>query len=155
MADPQVLADFVARGLHDHPADHYALILWDHGSIAGVGSDESSGQGISVPDIAAAVRAGLDAAGLARLDILGFDACLMGAFEVASAMPGLASYMVASEEVEPNDGWDYSAFDLIAAQPDTVTVRGLGEEIVSRYVATSGASDPTVTMSLIDLYGRG
>ncbi len=155
MADPQVLADFVARGIQDHPADHYALILWDHGSIAGVGSDESSGQGIGVLDIASGIRAGLDAAGLARLDILGFDACLMGAFEVASAMPGLASYMVASEEVEPNDGWDYSAFGLIAAQPDTVTARSLGAEIVSSYVATSGASDPTVTMSVIDLTAMG
>ncbi|MBP1632504.1 MAG: Clostripain, partial [Acidobacteria bacterium] len=151
LGDPQVLTDFVTRGIQDHPADHYALILWDHGSIAGVGSDESSGDGLDVPEIAAAVRAGLDAAGTARLDLLGFDACLMGAFEVASAMPGLAEYMVASEEVEPNDGWDYGAFDLIAAQPDTVTARSLGEEVVSRYIATSGPSDPTVTMSLLDL----
>jgi hypothetical protein len=151
LGDPQVLTDFVTRGIQDHPADHYALILWDHGSIAGVGSDESSGDGLDVPEIAAAVRAGLDAAGTARLDLLGFDACLMGAFEVASAMPGLAEYMVASEEVEPNDGWDYGAFDLIAAQPDTVTARSLGEAIVSRYIATSGPSDPTVTMSLLDL----
>jgi len=151
MGDPQVLADFVARGIQDHPADHYALILWDHGSIAGVGSDESSGDGLSVPEIATAVRAGLDATGVARLDIIGFDACLMGAFEVASAMPDLARYMVASEEVEPNDGWEYAAFDLLAAQPDAVTARSLGEEIVARYIATSAPSDPTVTMSLIDL----
>jgi hypothetical protein len=151
MGDPQVLADFVARGIQDHPADHYALILWDHGSIAGVGSDESSGDGLSVPEIATAVRAGLDATDEARLDIIGFDACLMGAFEVASAMPDLARYMVASEEVEPNDGWEYAAFDLLAAQPDAVTARSLGEEIVARYIATSAPSDPTVTMSLIDL----
>ena len=155
MGDPQVLADFVARGITEYPADHYALILWDHGSIAGVGSDESSGDGLSVPEIAAAVRAGLDTAGTDRLDILGFDACLMAAFEVASAMPGLADYMVASEEVEPNDGWDYAAFDLLAAQPDTVTARSLGEQIVARYIATTAPGDPTVTMSLIDLSAMG
>ncbi|MFH1329871.1 MAG: clostripain-related cysteine peptidase [Actinomycetota bacterium] len=155
MGDPQVLADFVARGIQDHPADHYALILWDHGSIAGVGSDESSGDGLTVPEIAAAVRAGLDAVGTDRLDLIGFDACLMGAFEVAAAMPGLARYMVASEEVEPNDGWDYAAFDHLAAQPDTVTARSLGEEIVARYVATSGPSDPAVTLSLLDLSAVG
>jgi hypothetical protein len=155
MGDPQVLADFLSRGITDYPADHYALILWDHGSIAGVGSDESSGDGLSVPEIAAAVRAGLDAAGEARLDILGFDACLMAAFEVASAMPGLAGYMVASEEVEPNDGWDYAAFDLLAAQPETITARSLGQEIVARYIATTAPGDPTVTMSLIDLSAMG
>lgn len=155
MGDPQVLADFVARGIQDYPADHYALILWDHGSIAGVGSDESSGDGLTVPEITTAVRAGLDAAGEARLDIIGFDACLMGAFEVASAMPNLARYMVASEEVEPNDGWEYAAFDLLAAQPETVTARSLGQEIVARYIATSSPSDPTVTMSVIDLSAVG
>jgi hypothetical protein len=151
MGDPVVLADFIQRGVAGHPADHYALILWDHGSIAGVGSDESSGDGLTVPEIAKGVRDGLTAAGVDRLDIIGFDACLMAAYEVAASMGPLADYMVASEEVEPNDGWDYAAFDLIAAQPDLVTALSLGEEIVARYVATSGADDPTVTMSLLDL----
>ena len=151
LGDPAVLTDFIDGGIAAHPADHYALILWDHGSIQGVGSDQSHGDALSVPEIAAAIRGGLDTAGVDRLDIIGFDACLMGAFEVASAMGPVADYMVASEEVEPNTGWDYSAFDHIAAQPDAVTARSLGEEIVRRYVATSGPGDPTVTMSLVDL----
>ena len=151
LGDPAVLTDFIDRGIAGHLADHYALILWDHGSIQGVGSDQSHGDALSIPEIAAAIRGGLDTAGVDRLDIIGFDACLMGAFEVASAMGPVADYMVASEEVEPNTGWDYSAFDHIAAQPDAVTARTLGEEIVRRYVATSGPADPTVTMSLVDL----
>jgi hypothetical protein len=151
MGDPAVLADFVERGITGHPADHYALVLWNHGSIAGVGSDESSGDGLTVPEIATGVRTGLDAVGVDRLDIIGFDACLMGAYEVAASMAPLADYMVASEEVEPTDGWDYAAFDILAAQPDQVTAPGLGQEIVTRYMATSGADDPTVTMSLLDL----
>jgi len=151
LGDPAVLTDFVTRGIGGHPADHYALILWDHGSIAGVGSDQSHGDGLSLPEIAAGIRDGLAAAGVDRLDIIGFDACLMAAYEVAAAVAPVADYMIASEEVEPNDGWDYSAFDLLAAQPDQVTARSLGVEIVQRYVATSGANDPTVTMSMIDL----
>jgi len=151
LGDPQVLADFVARGIRDFPADHYALILWNHGSIAGVGSDESHGDGLTVPEVAAGLRAGLAATGLDRIDLIGFDACLMGAFEVAAAVTGLADYMVASEEVEPLDGWDYAAFGLLAADPDGVTARSLGEEIVARYMATSGQDDPTLTLSLLDL----
>jgi len=155
LGDPQVLADFVVQGIQGHPADHYALILWDHGSIAGVGSDESSGDGLTVPEIAAAVRGALDTVGLDRLDLLGFDACLMAAFEVAAAMPGLADYMIASEEVEPNTGWDYSAFDVLAAEPDTITARRLGEVIVNRYVTTTAPRSPGVTMSLLDLSAVG
>jgi hypothetical protein len=149
--DPAVLADFVARGIAEHPADHYALILWDHGSIAGVASDDTSNDALSVPEIASGIRQGLDRAGLDHVDILGFDACLMGAYEVAASMTGLADYMLASEEVEPNDGWDYSAFGLLAAQPDQVTAQSLGAQVVASYVATSAPYDPTVTMSLIDL----
>jgi hypothetical protein len=151
LGDPAVLADFVATGIADHPADHYALILWDHGSIAGVGSDQSHGDGLSLPEIAAGVRDGLDAAGITRLDIIGFDACLMAAYEVAAAVAPVADYMIASEEFEPGSGWDYSAFDHLAAQPDEVTARSLGEEIIRRYVATSGRANPTITLSLIDL----
>ena len=32
MGDPQVLADFLAWGINNYPANHYALILWDHGA---------------------------------------------------------------------------------------------------------------------------
>lgn len=151
LGDPAVLADFVARGIQDYPADHYALIFWDHGSIQGIGSDQSHGDGLSLPEIAAGVREGLTRAGIDRLDIIGFDACLMAAYEVAAAVGPVADYMIASEEVEPNDGWDYTAFDHLAAQPDTVTAVSLGTEIVNRYVGTSGPNDPTVTMSLVDL----
>lgn len=151
MGDPVVLADFVSRGITDHPADHYALVLWDHGSIVGVGSDQSHQDGLSLPEIAQGIRDGLDAAGVARLDILGFDACLMAAYEVAAAAGPVADYMIASEDVEPISGWDYTAFDLLAAQPDQVTARSLGEEIVRRYIATSASGDPTITLSLVDL----
>lgn len=33
MADPQTLQDFIARSMRQFPADHYGLILWDHGAF--------------------------------------------------------------------------------------------------------------------------
>jgi hypothetical protein len=77
--DPQVLADFIARGVSDYPADNYALIISDHGaSWPGVGGDESSGaDALSLAEIGSGITTGLADAGLARLDLLGFDACLM------------------------------------------------------------------------------
>ncbi len=31
MGDPEVLRDFVVRSMRNYPADHYALVLWNHG----------------------------------------------------------------------------------------------------------------------------
>ena len=37
-----------------------------------------------------------------------FDACLMGMIEVADVLSDYSDYMIASEEMEAGDGWDYS-----------------------------------------------
>jgi hypothetical protein len=39
------------------------------------------------------------------LSIIGADACLMGMLEVAYEWKDRASFFVASEEIEPGDGW--------------------------------------------------
>ncbi len=150
LGDASVLADFVAAGITQHPADHYGVILWNHGAISGVGADDSHFDGLTPPEIAAGLQDGLGRVGVTRLDFIGFDACLMGAYEIATVVSPYAWYMIASEETEPNEGWDYSAFDHLAADPNADVV-GLGGEIVRRYVATSGDYDQRVTLSMIDL----
>jgi len=44
------------------------------------------------------------------LDIFGFDTCLMQYVETAYQLKGQANILVASEELEPGDGWDYDAY---------------------------------------------
>lgn len=41
----------------------------------------------------------------ATFELIGFDACLMSSIEIASRLQGVARYMVASEEIEPEWGW--------------------------------------------------
>ena len=50
-----------------------------------------------------------------EIDLIGFDACLMGMVEVAYQLLGETDYVVASEETEPVGGWAYQYFlyDLI------------------------------------------
>jgi hypothetical protein len=151
-SDPQVLADFVAQGMEDLPADHYALIISDHGGQwNGIGQDETAGGGLlTLPDLVDGISAGLDAADVEKLDLLGFDACLMAGYEVASAMAPLADRMVASQESEPGHGWDYAALETAAAGG---TVDELGSAIIDGYQShaeEAGAVDG-VTLSLIDL----
>jgi hypothetical protein len=41
-------------------------------------------------------------------DFVAFDACLMGSVEIADCLEGRAGYVIASPELEPQDGYDYS-----------------------------------------------
>src|SRR5690606_34710951 len=95
------------------PADKYALIVSDHGaSWPGIGGDESHDEDhLTLAEIADGIAAGLDAVGLDRLDLLGFDACLMATHEVAVAMAPVAERLLASQELEPGHGWDYRALE--------------------------------------------
>jgi len=154
--DPETLAAFVTQGIQDHPADHYALVISDHGaSWPGVGGDEGSDyNGLSLAELRQGIGAGLAAAGLDKLDLLGFDACLMATYEVASTMAPLAERMIASQELEPGHGWDYTAFQSAADHADVNT---LGKAIIDGFQAqaVSEQTDSSITLSLIDLTRMG
>lgn len=152
--DPQVLADFIAQGITSYPAEHYAVILSDHGaSWPGVGGDESSDHdSLSLEEIRAGIAGGLETAGVAQLDLLGFDACLMATYEVASALAPLTQRMIASEELEPGHGWDYRSLGvLVTGEP--VDVDTLGNAILDGYAAQAKAEDTAsnITLSLLDM----
>ncbi len=152
--DPAQLAEFVAQGIADHPAEHYALVISDHGaSWPGVGGDEGSDySSLTLDEIRGGIADGLDEAGLDKLDLLGFDACLMATYETASTMAPLADRMIASQELEPGHGWDYRAFQVAADDPD-VDVDTLGTAIVDGFAAQAEAegTGADITLSMIDL----
>ena len=133
--DPTVLAEAVTQAFTEHPADRYGLILWDHGGgwSVGFGGDSQDGTrrdapGMSTTQVAAAVKAGLDGAGLTRkraLEFLSFDACLMGGAESITAFQDLAQVYLADAELDYGDGWDYEAtFSWLSDNP-TATAREL------------------------------
>ncbi len=155
MANPATLSDFVTFGLENYPAQHYALILWDHGGgLLGFGWDETSDQDALLPaELADAVAAGLEGAGLpdgAKLDLVGFDACLMGSVETANLLAPVADYLVASEELEGGPGWDYRVF---GALEDGDGAPALGSMIIEGFMTKSinEFEDTMATLSLVDL----
>ena len=152
--DPEVLQSFITDGIKDNPAAHYALVLSDHGSSwPGVGGDEGSqGDSLTVQEIHDAVSGALEDTGVEKLDLLGFDACLMATYEVATNMAPLADRMVASSELEPGHGWDYHAYQAVADDPNA-TADDLGTAIVDGFRAQAQAegTDANVTLALIDL----
>jgi hypothetical protein len=152
--DPQTLQDFIVSGIADYPADHYALVISDHGaSWPGVGGDESFDEDVlDLAEIKAGISAGLADAGVDSLDILGFDACLMATYEVASTLAPVAKRMLASQELEPGHGWNYASFSMVT-ENDGATADELGKALLEGFQqqATSEEDDAEITLSLTDL----
>jgi hypothetical protein len=152
--DPAVLADFITRSINDHPADHYALIISDHGaSWPGVGGDQSTdNDNLSLAELNDGISAGLAEAGIAKLDLLGFDACLMATYEVASTLAPLADRLLASQELEPGHGWDYTVLRTVVDNGGA-TVDELGTLLIDGFASQADAEKTAaeITLSLIDL----
>ncbi|AMB59893.1 clostripain-related cysteine peptidase [Microterricola viridarii] len=151
--DPAVLAEFIERGIAEYPADNYALLISDHGaSWPGVGGDESAHEDtLTLAELDQAIGDGLSAAGVDSLDLLGFDACLMATYEVASALAPHAQRLLASQELEPGHGWDYTALGILT--DGGVSVDELGVAIIDGFEAQAQAegTETEITLSLVDL----
>lgn len=87
---------------------------------------------------------------LVKLDVVGFDACLMGMVEVAYALRDVTNYMVGSEMVEPGDGWPYNTIisDLVATP--SMAARNLAGLIVTKYY-NSYPSSSQITQAAVDI----
>jgi hypothetical protein len=86
-----------------------------------------------------------------KLQVLGFDACLMSMVETAFAMRKVAEVMVASEELEPGYGWDYSLWLRSLVDKPAMDGIELGRTLVSAYERTYGTKAGDTTLSAIDL----
>lgn len=152
MGDADTLADFVEWGVKEGNTGHYGLVFWDHGGGWDLfGPDDSDNHdGLELPEVASGIATGLEAAQRdVKLDFVGFDACLMATLETAQAVRPYASLLLASQELEPGSGWDWSALEVLAADP-TTSAATLGEEIIRRYGPHVGETR-NATLSLVDL----
>ena len=157
MGDAQTLYEFLAFANENSPADKVAVTFWNHGggSVGGAAFDEL--HGLDSLDLAEMYQA-FDAVWPAdaenpALELVGFDTCLMATVDVASTFQGFAKYLVASEEVEPGNGWLYSGWlGALAANTD-MDGAALGVAICDTYYQgceAVGTQDQT-TLSVTDL----
>ena len=158
MGDPDTLVDF-AENVHDnYPAQHYALIFWDHGmGWPGVCPDDSHAHdALELTELDAALDEITTYYGK-NLDLIGFDACLMAMLEVDHEIAEYADFRVASEELEPGDGLLYEDFlDDLVATP-SMTPESLAKLMTSSFISsyTDGLPGPEdsgdVTQSAVRL----
>jgi hypothetical protein len=89
-----------------------------------------------------------------KVDIFGFDTCLMGYMETAYQLKDHANYLVASEELEPGDGWDYDGF-LKSVGRSSYTAKDIATKLVETYgksyMPGGTQSGRDITLSAIDI----
>jgi hypothetical protein len=120
---------------------------FDH-PVKSVSHDETSGSQLfnrAIQNVLERELAG------ARLDVLGFDACLMAMVETAYAMRNVAEVMVASEELEPGDGWQYERVLQPLVERPSMTGKELGTQIVNAFKEEYQNKPMNTTLSAIDL----
>jgi hypothetical protein len=107
--DGATLADFGTWAVQNYPADHYGLVMWDHGGgWSMIASDDTfAPAGIHMPDFQKALDT-ITQAAHQKFDFVGFDACLMSQLAVAATIAPYANYQIAAEELVPGFGWDYT-----------------------------------------------
>lgn len=181
MGVPATLEDFIQWSVANYKARHYAVVISSHGQgyrfqIQSDGSTtESQVSNTLAPPVSGGFRSvsvddnsqhtlynrqiqvvleSLLTKGI-KIDVIGFDACSMAMIETAFAMRYGAKYMIASEELEPDSGWDYSGWLSAFLQlvqkggEQTDQALALGKFIVSTYQQQGDSSSKT--LSVVDL----
>jgi hypothetical protein len=92
--------------------------------------------------------------GINKIDLLGYDCCLMGMAEVGYETSSLTDVFVGSEETEPGDGWEYQRWLASLKANPTADAKTLGGYIVSAYYGTGystlSAADMTQTTTFVN-----
>jgi hypothetical protein len=82
-----------------------------------------------------------------KLDLIGFDACLMSTIEVAYGIRHGFDVMVGSQEIEPGEGWPYHGIVAGLAANPGASPEEVGRMIVDAYVDGAVQHDPDVAVT--------
>jgi len=150
MGDPKTLTWFIDYTVKNYPAERYALILWDHGgNWEGICWDWTDDDYLTIEE----VKEALANSKIKKVDLLGFDACLMASIEVAYTMElsGKVGAMVASEELVPWDGYPYDMILKDLMKNPEWNEYTFATDIVDEYIASYTPTAWFATLSAIDL----
>ena len=146
--DPDVLRSFIEESVEAYPSDKLIVIIWSHGSgvdDADVYDTEHIRERYFVPEIEIEeIAVGFDDSAQdfldnlelqkaldvsVNIDVLGFDACLMGMFEILYQLKDQTSVMVASQHLEPASGWDYKR--ILNELDTSSTASKMGQQFIA------------------------
>lgn len=153
MGKQGTLESFLTFCRDNYPADNEVVIFWDHGgaSISGACYDELfDDDHLTLNEIDGAFT---NVYGRDRIEMVGFDCCLMATVDTAELLRNHAKMLVASEELEPGNGWYYTGWlNELASNPSMSNAK-LGKAICDSFYegCQMYGTDDEATLSAIDL----
>jgi hypothetical protein len=181
LGDEKTLGNFVRWGMKRYPAEHYCVVIWNHGAgwrntvikksgnfkkstvplknafqgFKTIGNDETDNDFLYMKEVQNALTAVTNELNT-KIDIVGFDACLMSMLEVWYAIRHNAKYGVGSQDLEPGFGWPYHTILQKLYDNPQMDARSFSITIVDRYKRFCNfarESDPSInyTLSAVDL----
>lgn len=153
------LSDFLIYGMRNFPARKIFVDVWDHASgyvnsgdfalDRSICYDQTYRTWMRSVDLRDALRTAYQSTHR-KIDILGYDACLMQMIEVGAMVAPYATIMVGSEETIPDDGFNYTAM-LRPFRTGTLSSVNFAKRLVSDYYAFYKNGSESVTLSAVNL----
>ena len=139
MAKSENLANSIAWAMKEYPSKHFFLVCSDHGAgWKGAHHSESTDSWMNATDLEAGLKSAQEQTGR-KIDVIGFDECLMASAEIGHQLKDYANYMVASEEVEGGAGWQY---DEALGKQSNGNSRVMSGKVLNYAAAALRARDP-------------
>jgi len=167
MGDWHTLQSFVQWGKTNFPAQHYLLVVWNHGAgwehrtvgapaiHRGVSYDDQTLDSIETWQLPEALQP------IAPLDLIAVDCSLMQMSEVVYELRNATKYVCGSEDSPPGDGYPYQQWLTPLTADPSMDAASIGRKILETDVNfylnnhdSSGASD-SVQQSLVDTGALG
>jgi hypothetical protein len=169
-ADPETLYGFFEWTQRMCPADRYVLVLWGHSrgpfglftdapfssALSGLFSTADPwtyvAQTLTLKELRAALRHGRDCLNQ-EVDIIAFKDCFMSTLETAYELKDTATYLIASPDIVPVEGWPYARmFEQLTRQADAkLAAKALVKELEQYYkVEANRHGRPEVPFTLVD-----
>lgn len=150
MGSGNTLRDFVIFGQSYAPAKHFLLVIWNHGEgCYGLCVDDTNHDFLTLRELNQALIDPLTY----YLDIVAFDACLMGQLETGYELRNATDIVVFSEEGIPLTGFPYEDILLNLTLYPSATPFQLAESMVNYYVSAYSAGgryfDPQIDFACL------
>lgn len=167
MGKPDTLKKFLKFGEENFKADHRIMVFWDHGGVNGICYDQAFDNTpkpekfnhLTYDDLNKVFASVYGHSDKKPFELIGFDACVTGSYELANSIAAYSRYMVGSEPSTPGAGWYYTHWIGELAKNPAMSGASIGQTICDGNMAyyeatdekTGGFGSKISAYSLIDL----
>ncbi len=131
MGNGDTLRDFLIWSSENFPAKKKILIIWNHGSGWEKVAEDGNSY-LTVPEINNSINEYREITNETPFTLIGFDACLMGMFEIMYELKEHTEMVHGSEAYEPLEGWTYN--NLLYKLNENLNNDELAYHVVNDYV---------------------